>query len=189
MQPFREEMRYEYDLTKDSVVMDVGGFEGDFAAGINERYGCRILVYEPVREFFERIERRFADVHNIKVFQYGLLDGRTPDKIKVCGDATTLFTPTIPVVREESVTCVDIVEELYRLQLSNVDLIKINIEGGEFPLLTALFDSGYVNRFDNIQVQFHRNVVFDHEFYTDELSETHRPTYSYPFIWDNWKRK
>lgn len=74
-----------------------------------------------------------------------------------------------------------------------VDLIKINIEGGEYDLLEHLLSSGMVKRFKNIQVQFHEDVIPKAEARMrkihDELSKTHRVTFQKIFIWENWEIK
>jgi hypothetical protein len=38
----------EYDLNADSVCIDIGGYEGQWASDIFGRYGCTIHVFEPV---------------------------------------------------------------------------------------------------------------------------------------------
>jgi hypothetical protein len=41
-------MRLEFDPSPDGVVLDVRGYEGQWASDIFARYGCRIHVFEPV---------------------------------------------------------------------------------------------------------------------------------------------
>ena len=38
MEQFKEEKRYEYALTQDSIVFDIGGYEGRFASTIYNKY-------------------------------------------------------------------------------------------------------------------------------------------------------
>ena len=47
--------RYSYPLDRSSFVMDLGGYEGQWASGLYSRYRCRIWVFEPVRRFAEAI--------------------------------------------------------------------------------------------------------------------------------------
>ena len=61
---FKEKLRYKYPLTKDSVVLDVGGYKGTFAAEIVRRYGCHVYVFEPVFDI--------TPTENIHVYKYGL---------------------------------------------------------------------------------------------------------------------
>ena len=73
--------------------------------------------------------------------------------------------------------------------IERVALLKLNIEGGEFELLEHLLDSGEIERFENIQVQFHwfapeahRRMQRIHE----QLTVSHQTTYQYRFVWENW---
>ena len=50
-----EDLRYEYNLNKDSVVFDIGGFDGTWAHNIYSKYSCNILVFEPVKSFYTNI--------------------------------------------------------------------------------------------------------------------------------------
>ena len=42
------ELRFDYDLDDESVVLDVGGYQGQWASDLFSRYRCRIYVFEPV---------------------------------------------------------------------------------------------------------------------------------------------
>jgi hypothetical protein len=52
-------LRLDYDLTEESVVVDVGGFMGDWSEAIEERYHPAIHIFEPVSQYREEIRRRF----------------------------------------------------------------------------------------------------------------------------------
>ena len=76
--------------------------------------------------------------------------------------------------------------------ISKVDLIKINVEGGEYSLLERMIDKQIIENFKNIQVQFHKffpNSAQRRNAIRNALSKTHFITYDYPFIWENWQRK
>ena len=68
--------------------------------------------------------------------------------------------------------------------------MKINVEGCEYEILNRLISTGLISIIDNIQVQFH-NFVEDSKSLKDKISrdliKTHRLTYQYEFIWENWK--
>src|SRR5947209_19219821 len=53
-------LRLSYDLGPDSVVFDVGGFEGQWASDLFARYCCHIHLFEPVPAYADRIRSRFA---------------------------------------------------------------------------------------------------------------------------------
>ncbi len=76
---------------------------------------------------------------------------------------------------------------------SKIELLKLNIEGGEYELLESLLENDCITYFKNIQVQFH-DFLFDNakERMTkiqEQLSKTHELTYQYEFVWENWKLK
>lgn len=70
--------------------------------------------------------------------------------------------------------------------------MKVNIEGGEYELLDRLIDTHLVELFSNIQVQFHPiapTSALAVQRLRIELMKTHRPTYQYDFVWENWTRR
>lgn len=181
-------LRLAYDLSPNSLVFDVGGYEGQFASDIFSRYCCRILVFEPVSSFAERIEERFAHNPNITVYRAGLADENGSKTIFVSNDASSIYGSESNLT--EQVELVRASHFILDNNLDYINLMKINIEGGEYALLRDLVQSGLVRRIENIQVQFHRsfpNADREMRQIQAELSKTHCLTYQYPFVWENWR--
>jgi len=180
---FKEEMRYNYDLNKDSLVFDVGGYQGRFASNIVEKYGCKVYVFEPVYHILSD--------DNIKVYHFGLSDSTRTEIINVRNDATSLYSIENPQYCYP-VKLVSLHEFVKENKISKVDLIKINIEGEEYPLLRHMIFNDIVSIFKNIQVQYHDfipNCRCMRETISDKLSETHIREWCYPFIWESWRKK
>ena len=81
---------------------------------------------------------------------------------------------------------------MMELGVKKIDLIKINIEGGEYDLLDHILEIGFVENIENLQIQFHNFVENSDsrmETIQTKLSQTHKPTYQYKYVWENWKRK
>lgn len=182
--------RLNYNLNEKSVVFDVGGYHGDFANDIYEKFNCSIYIFEPVQGFYEIINKRFKNNDKIKVFNYGLSDKNTSAEIDLANDRssthTTLFSKT------ETIELRKIDEVMSENNIGFVDLIKINIEGGEFPLLKYCIINKLCSKFKNIQVQFHTFINFaaqKRKALQQKLSETHSLTYNYNFVWENWMLK
>ena len=57
-------LRLNYALTKESIVFDLGGYKGDFAFEINQKFGCHVYLYEPVEKFYRECAYRFKDNPN-----------------------------------------------------------------------------------------------------------------------------
>ena len=183
-----DNLRYEYDLKSTSLVLDLGGYQGQFASDIYARYCCRVLVFEPVESFADKLKERFKRNSNIEIFNFALGSKARQETISLLAEGTSLY-------RESSdkaiIQFVDTGEFFADHNIQSVDLMKINIEGGEYELLPKLFEEGLINRVKNIQIQFHdiENGSEDKMMkLCRELSKTHRPTYQYKFVWENWVR-
>jgi len=178
--------RLEYDLSADSIVFDLGGYEGQWASDIYAMYGCRIDVFEPVPVFAANIARRFRHNPRIRVFDFGLAARTEAGRMGLAQDGSSLHKTGAESIE---VRMVDAADFLRRENVAGIDLMKINIEGGEYALLERLLDEGLVARIRNIQVQFH-DFVPEAEArmaaIQRRLASTHAPTYQFPFVWENW---
>lgn len=166
----------------------MGGYKGQWASDIYARFNCRVLVFEPVQSFADKIKRRFERNSNIEVFSLALGESSREEEIALSDDGTSLFAKSLST---ESIFFEDVTVFFKKHNIDSVDLMKINIEGGEYELMPSLLRSGLINKIKNIQIQFH-NVSHDSEckmnMICNELSKTHRPTYQYKFVWENWVR-
>jgi FkbM family methyltransferase len=177
---FREEQRYEYDLKPDDLVIDIGGYNGDFAEKIHRKYGCFVHIYEPCGAFFDRIASRFH--RNLKVNTFYSAVSRKVDSIKIHikGDMTGVYADG-PAHYAPAI-CASTLE--------GSALLKINCEGGEYDILEALLECGSTAKHRNIQVQFHRvgpDYARRYSAIREGLLKTHRLTFSEPFCWENFE--
>ena len=106
------------------------------------------------------------------------------------------FNDTTNIIEsnDEIIEIKDVAEE-NKLINSKIDLISINIEGGEYKLLNRMLEINIVQNFSNIQIQFHEwypsysESVLLRSSLQDRLRKTHQITFCYPFVWENWKIK
>lgn len=78
------------------------------------------------------------------------------------------------------------------LNIKQIDLLKINIEGGEFPLLEHLLNSELMVKINHLQVQFHdfaEDAVSRRDLIRRKLVITHTQEWCYPFVWESWRRR
>lgn len=159
-----EHLRYEYDLKPDDYVIDIGSYRREWADEITKRYHCKV-------ECFDALDNRAAWTY----------DG----KIKMGGAFyyTSMFSDEI----NSEFNCVDIAKFLNE----EVALMKINIEGGEYLLLNYIIEKGLHKNIKNLQIQFHEVEGMEYELaykmLVSELSKTHKLTWHYPYVWENWK--
>jgi FkbM family methyltransferase len=181
--------RLNYDLDEQSLVIDLGGFEGQWTSDIYSKYRCSILVFEPYLPFAQKIENRFKKNSDIKIFKFGL-----GPRTETVGFLVSDNSSSICKEGSKNAT-VALVSAIYFINNNNivsVDLMKINIEGAEYELLESIIDNGKVAIFKNIQVQFHDisdNALERMRSIQKKLSLTHELTYQYEFVWENWRLK
>ncbi len=191
-QTWNEQLRYEYQLNPQSVVLDIGGFEGTWAQGIYDKYGCIILVFEPVKEFCDIImSLPFSLSSKVMVYNLGLGTRDETLNISLNGMSTSVLGTPESLLSGRAARQVCIVDILPLIESFDIiDLVKINIEGAEYDLLDHIIANGQQTKFGNIQIQFHNNVD-DHENRRQairaELAKTHHLTYDFPYTHENWE--
>ena len=78
--------------------------------------------------------------------------------------------------------------------INKIDLIQINIEGGEYDLLEWMIETGYILNVQNIQIQFHDKKEINAEKRMKDiqlaLKRTHICEQAYrPYVWEKWVLK
>ena len=183
-----DRLRIDYELNENSVVFDVGGFKGEWSELISRRYDPYIYVFEPVAKFYEKLVAKFKGNKKIKVYNVALSDQNVKKDICVVGEGSSIYRTEGSKTQTQ---LQDIYSFITQNKIKKIDLIKINIEGGEFVLLERMIKKGIVEMCSDIQVQFHEFYPNSKSLYShlhDQLTKTHHLTYLYPFIWENWKR-
>lgn len=152
-------------------------------------YLCTVYVFEPVREFSEYIKERFRGNNRVKAFNFGLGGVTRKEKLYVADLSSSVFGSGD---KAEEVQIRDIIAFLEENKIKKIDLMKLNIEGGEYEVLERLLESDFIKNISDIQIQFH-NVAPDSEkrmvAIQTALGKTHALTYSYKFFWENWRIK
>ncbi len=180
-------LRRDYALDANSLVIDLGGYEGQWSSDIFAMYGCTIHIFEPMPEFARKIEQRFARNSLIHAHALGLASETRQAYMSENANRSTLFGEASnrqPVRMERAA------DFFQAAGMARIDLMKVNIEGGEYELLDHLLATGWIERIVNLQVQFHDFVPEAEQrmrAIQNSLSQTHELTYQYPFVWENWK--
>ena len=186
-----ETLRLNYpELTQDSVVFDLGGYVGDFAFEINQKYGSKVYLFEPHPKFFEICDKRFSNNTNIIPLNYGLSDIDGIFHLSDSVDGSSFLNPNHKGKKLLNCKLRDFFKVLEDLKISKIDLMKINIEGGEYPLLQYISDKNKLEIVDQYQIQFH-NFIDEAESKRNSiiksLGDSHHQTWCYKFVWENWQ--
>ena len=187
-----QNLRLDYpELTSGSIVFDLGGYLGDFTAAIIERYNCKAYIFEPHPEYFSKCIERFSSYENVMVLNYGLADKNGEFFLSNSLDGSSFINPNHS--QKDGIKCVirDLSSVLNELDIKSIDLMKINIEGGEFPLMEHIISCDKQAIVGQYQIQFHNfveNAVDRRMQISRALSKTHVRTWCYTFVWENWRK-
>lgn len=187
-------LRLDYDLNENSIVFDLGGYHGSWAADIYCKYGCFVHVFEPSIEFANLISNRFSHNKRITINECGLSNANLRVNLSREDDRSSIYEQgsSKDGGKVEEIVLVDAVEFFREHNITHIDLMKINIEGGEYDLLDHLISNSLHLMIRNIQVQFHDFVpdaANRMKAIQEKLGKSHSTTYQYEFVWENWRLK
>lgn len=194
MKLFEDSDRYDYPLTPNSVVIDAGGYEGNFAKIIAEKYDCVVHVFEPIPRFATQIRQRVSHLPKVQVYDGGIGGYSREGEFHVQGDSTGLFAGASEIVHAPILSILNVLMEWDDFA-NHCDLLKLNVEGAEFEILDVLtMPANYnvITKVKNIQVQFHPivpNCEARYEELKAALLRTHNLTYCAPWCWENYQAK
>lgn len=181
-----------YDLNDESIVIDLGAYQGIWVDMLLKKIypkKPKIILVEPVTEFYEFLKEKFKKEENIIIINAGIStnDKEIFKEIYLSQDgSSTNFKEGKPV----NAKFIPINQILQDHNIHKVDLIQVNIEGDEYSLMEYLISSEIINRFKNIHVQFHYGIENDvnrHEKIRKgmELLDF-KMNFDYPFVWESW---
>ena len=175
--------RVNYNLNQNSIVVDLGARHGDWSDIIRSKYSPKIYCFEVVPEFCNQLNSKGYETFCVAVSDKNekITMGVFESEASIFYDSSSFESESI-----SSDKIFNIIGE------DKIDLMKINVEGAEYPILNKLISSGNISKINNIQVQFHVFDGIENNEYEDlhlKLSETHELTWRFPFVWENWELK
>jgi FkbM family methyltransferase len=154
------------------IIIDAGANVGDVTSRC-ARTGATVHAFEPNPVCYAVLEKRFADLANVRTHNLGVMDKAcsltlsTPkaddryDSLETTV-AATFIAPQEHDLVETTVDCIDLAEFIRGLP-GPVKLLKMDIEGAEVAVLNHLMDTAVIDRVELA-------VVETHERLSDELA-------------------
>ena len=191
-------------LNEDSVVVYAGGFTGETILAHWRKYGFHAHVFEPVRDYFVTLSERFDDAGatgKVFIYHYGLSDRNESAIIDLASDGSSVLPKSYrnsELEQKKQLEKIDLksFDEFYygplkRLHGDKIDLLYVNCEGCEYPLLRSLLEKNWMRNVRRVLVQFHKaphldNAVENRCTLRLGLSKTHKEEFSFPFVWEGW---
>ena len=188
------DFRHRYAFGSDPVIFDCGGHHGDWTLRMFNMYrdlNPQIYVFEIVDSFISHLRKRFHNNQDVHIFDFGLGEEDKTIEFSVSSIATSIFSKTAESAIESG-KIRSVVGFLEENSIRKIDLLKMNIEGGEYELLDKMITSGVVKFCVNIQIQFHNYgewSIIKRDKLKKELSKTHFCTYDFEWTFENWQLK
>lgn len=189
-----EHTRYEYDLDQDSIIIDIGAYEGEFTKKIQDKYRCFVVAFEPTNAIEKLYNVSYASVVSGKLLIVKEAAWLHDGEIEMGGE--NFWVGMYEHDNKQKFPCIDIAE--YAADNMDgiphqIDLMKINIEGGEYQVLRHLINNRVQFHIKYFQIQFHlvdgQDSEKEYQEIADMLSGTHELQWRYPFVWESWKSK
>ncbi len=164
-----------------ATVLDVGANEGQYASLLRASgYDGTIVSYEPVRDAYERLERRAAKDASWSAVRAGL--GEVAGKAEINVSANSYSSSILPITdrhvaldptsayqRTEPVELRTVDDEMARLGLSPASvLLKIDTQGYEEPVLRGA--AGTLARLAAVQLELSLVEVYDGQALAEDLT-------------------
>lgn len=181
---------YDLPVTTSSLIIDGGGYQGEWTARMLAKYGCRSEIFEPIPQFAKQLREDFRQNRLVAVYEYALGKHNQTATFDFNQDGSSEF-----ISGENTriqVNVIDFAEHLKTITDSTIACLKLNIEGGEYDVLEGLIESNQLNRFKSLLIQFHRQPSDYQDRYSrieSELTKTHRRDWCFSMVWEKWTFK
>lgn len=135
MSPVRGYEKY-YNLKEGDIVVDAGAYPGDYAAFAARKVGKKgkVIAFEPDKKNRKILQRNLEKegLNNFIVIEKGLWDKKT--KLKFSGQ-DGLHSTLFKEVNQSEVEVVKLDEELKKIGIKKIDVLKMDIEGAEIKAI------------------------------------------------------
>jgi FkbM family methyltransferase len=185
----------DVDLRPGAVVIDVGAYRGRWTEKLLGHVGPSsdvvVHAFEPMPGPRTHFTRQFAGDSRVHLHPYGLAGHDFNTSMTAAGPGSSLFVDreAAIAVGSNEVELRDVSAVLDELGVDRVDVIAVNIEGGEFELLDRMYATRWLRRTGTVFVQFHEFAPGAYRGIRRsrrQLSKTHDVAWRYPWVWERW---
>tara|TARA_A100001234_G_C12518390_1_gene339139 strand:+ start:43 stop:774 length:732 start_codon:yes stop_codon:yes gene_type:complete len=174
------------------VVLDVGGNKGQsisYFLKLNEK--TKIISFEPTRSLYKYLIRKYNSFPNITISNKGIssYSGKKKfyenhfnltssfEKLNYDSDYLKYKTKILGIDKNE------IIKKEYNVNVitlssyindnisSDIDLIKIDVEGHEYECLRGLFNSSFNSNIHLIQLEFHNDDMYKNSISFNQIND------------------
>jgi FkbM family methyltransferase len=181
----------DYPLDSTSQVIELGGFTGVWSKKIIDKFNPNLIIVEPIPQFVNELKRNFGSNPKVNIEGVAISTSNKTINLYVKGCATS--ETNVVSKKVVSVESYDINYFISKYNLSKIDLIQVNIECEEYPLIMNWIETGFLKNVKYLQVQFHTFCENYEENYKQIFEGLKKNgfeiNYKYDFVWESWVNK
>jgi len=177
---------FEWDLRPESVVIECGAFHGRWALEIATRYHPKLYLFEPQKWLEAELKFAFKG-YRAQVCPFGLgTENKTTTLWEFGNDGATFVSNADARDIGQMAEIREIRTAFTEIGLGVIDLMLINIEGGEYTLIPHMFERSILPKW--LMVQMHLKFGDEHKLRA-QIAEHYRLLWDYGSILTAWERR
>jgi len=178
---------HRYNLTEDSLVVDVGSFCGKWVKQMNEMYNCNCIGLEPVGDFYSHsVAQTFRSPEKCLLYNFGLTV-ECDQEIEMNMDDDGSSVVPVQNSRKRCSVYLKNAKSFFLEINSHIDVLQINIENYEYYLIPYMFENNLFDKVRNIQIQFHDYYEDSHSRMCECIEKIEsvgfKTRFNYPLVW------
>ena len=155
------------------TVLDIGAWCGTWSLAM-QKYAENIFCYEPNKTHFACLEKNLEPFNHISLYNCAI--GNEEGSVKLSEETATQNTRVIQEKGDTSICTLD------SLNLDNVDLIKIDVEGFEMEVLKGAIET--IKNVEYIMIELNNNTK---RYGSSNLEiEKYLPTLGFKMLFKIW---
>lgn len=176
------------DVGVSDLVLVLGGFRGVSMSEYRNLFDCHVIAVEPIPKYASLLRRTFQFDSKVKIFEFAVSDQDGTLELGLEGETTGVNATSTLKLQVQTREISDFLTGLARFP----KVIEMNIEGGEYPCLQSLLETGMIENIETLLIQFHRYGISDELSRAQiriSLERSHVCVFEFPWVWERWDRK
>lgn len=180
---------YDFPFWTGGLVIDGGGYEGEWTAGMIKLYGCNSEIYEAIQAYARQCADYFSHNQLVRVHAQALGNTTRQTSFTLHDNGTSEYRRGGESI---DVQVLDIASVFADLPQTQISCMKLNIEGGEYDVLERMIQLDLLKRCDSLLIQFHRqpeDYKARFQNISEKLRQSHECIWRYEYVWEKWQLK
>jgi FkbM family methyltransferase len=177
------------NLNPNSIVIDGGGFEGEFIDNVLINYGCKIESFEPLQKEFDELKKKYFSNERVEISNLAIFSETKKLYLNQEGISSSIVNSNLGK-NTIKINAIDIVEIIKNRK--NIDLLKLNVEGAEYEIMNRIIDTENLETFNSYLIQYHKSVKqsgkLRDKIRNQLLNKNYKEIFNYDFVWEYWRK-